>query len=104
MLTPSVCRFLIRLDLILEIFSLQLVIHSVLTTRIILNIRDVRNQYDQPSELHTSYLEMPAVTARLPRAGFVSDVGFREQDDQKIALEPLYRNPDKSIVGVSSNV
>jgi hypothetical protein len=88
MFTPSVCKFLIHPDLILEFFfSVQVAIHAVLTTRIVLKIKLAGYRRGQQPELHTSYLEMPAVTVRLP--WFVPDVDFQEQSGLAISLEPL---------------
>jgi hypothetical protein len=70
--------------------SLQVVIHSILTTRIVLNIRGAGNQpeYGKQSELHTSYLEMPVVTTR--RRRIMSGNSWAQgQGTRVIELEPL---------------
>jgi hypothetical protein len=86
MFTSFVFLILLRLDLTLEYFSMQVSINSVLATRIVLNIRGTMNQHGQPSELHTSFHEMHAVTARYPR--LVSDEDSQEQANQAFVLKP----------------
>jgi hypothetical protein len=68
---------------------MQIAIHSALTTRIILNIRNTAgSQHGEQSELHMSYLEMPVVAPC--HQWLVSDEYSQEQATRAIALQPVY--------------
>jgi hypothetical protein len=64
LLTPLVRRLLARFSISTEnLFSLEDVLYSVLTTRIVLNIRLFGSRGLQPAELHTGFDESPATIA-----------------------------------------
>jgi hypothetical protein len=91
MLSPSVCQVLspTSRSYLGSFFRMQVVIHAVLTTRIVLNIRSARNNYGEMSVLHIGY---PGMSAR--QRGSVPDEDAKVEATEAIALGPLHYNTD----------